>query len=173
MPVALAAALFVAGAAVSLSTSYVLVTRLERIGARLRRPSTVVLEVFDGSPAARAGLRTGDRIIAVDGESVADETSEGAIGKIRGPLGSTVQVTVERRGSPAPLTFSLQRAEIKLPFVRWDVLQRADGSKIGYLQIRGFPEPSVDDRVGHSPVTGCRVLGPRERGSFPRPSEGY
>jgi carboxyl-terminal processing protease len=124
--------------------------RYEGIGARLRRPSTVVLEVFDNSPASRAGLKTGDRIIAVDGQSVANETSEGTIGKIRGPLGSTVEVVVERRGSPAPLTFSLQRAEIKLPFVRWDVLQRANGSKIGYLQIRGFPEPSVDDRVGQA-----------------------
>lgn len=124
--------------------------RYEGIGARLRRPSTVVLEVFENSPAARAGLKTGDRIISVDGYSVANETSETAIGKIRGPLGSTVEVVVERRGSAAPLRFALERAEIKLPFVRWDVLQRADGRKIGYLQIRGFPEPSVDDRVGQA-----------------------
>ena len=48
------------------------------------------------------------------------------------------------------LRFSLERAEIKLPFVRWDVIQRPDGRKIGYLQIRGFPEPSVDERVGQA-----------------------
>lgn len=124
--------------------------RYEGIGARLRRPSTVVLEVFDNSPASRAGLKTGDRIISVDGYSVANETSEVAIGKIRGPLGSTVEVVVERRSSTVPLRFSLERAEIKLPFVRWDVLQRANARKIGYLQIRGFPEPSVDDRVGQA-----------------------
>lgn len=124
--------------------------RYEGIGARLRRPSTVVLEVFENSPASRAGLKTGDRIIAVDGHPVADQASEIAIGKIRGPLGSTVEVVVERQGSPAPLRFSLERAEIKMPFVRWDVLQRADGRKIGYLQIRGFPEPGVDDRVGQA-----------------------
>jgi carboxyl-terminal processing protease len=124
--------------------------RYEGIGARLRRPSTVVLEVFDNSPAWRAGLKTGDRIISVDGHPVADQTSEVAISKIRGPLGSTVEVVVERRGSPEPLHFSLERAEIKMPFVRWDVLQRADGRKIGYIQIRGFPEPSVDERVGQA-----------------------
>jgi len=122
----------------------------EGIGARLRRPSTVVLEVFDGSPAQRAGIRTGDRIVEVDGKSVINEPSETAIGKIRGPLGSTVQVAVERRGEAAPLRFSLERAEIKLPFVRWNVLQRDDGRKIGYLQIRGFPEPGVDDKVGQA-----------------------
>jgi carboxyl-terminal processing protease len=110
----------------------------------------VVLEVFDGSPAAKAGIRTGDKIVEVDGESVAGGTSENAISRIRGTLGSTVEVVVERRGSPQPLRFTLERAEIKLAFVRWDVIQRPDGRKVGYLQIRGFPEPSVDERVGQA-----------------------
>ena len=124
--------------------------RYEGIGARLRRPSTVVLEVFDGSPAARVGIRTGDRIVEVDGEWVGDGTSENAIGKIRGSLGSTVQIAVERRGVPGVMRFALERAEIMLPFVRWDVIQRPDGRKVGYIQIRGFPEPSVDERVGQA-----------------------
>jgi carboxyl-terminal processing protease len=121
--------------------------RYDGIGARLRRPSTVVLEVFEDSPAARAGLKAGDRIIAVNGESVENGTSEQAISKIRGPLGSPVDIVVERRGEAAALRLTVHRAEIALPFVRWDMLPRADGSKIGYLQIRGFPEPSVDERV--------------------------
>src|SRR5690606_6723433 len=109
--------------------------RYDGIGARLRRPSTVVLEVFENSPAARAGLKTGDRIIAVNGESVADGSSEQAITKIRGPLGSAVDIMIERRGVPSPLSLTIHRAEISLPFVRWDVLARPDGSKVGYLQI--------------------------------------
>ena len=124
--------------------------RYEGIGARLRRPTTVVLEVFENSPAAKAGIRTGDRIVEVDGKSVVDGTSENAINRIRGALGSTVEVVVERRGEPGLLRFSLERAEIKLPFVRWDVIRRADGRQVGYLQIRGFPEPSVDERVGQA-----------------------
>jgi carboxyl-terminal processing protease len=124
--------------------------RYEGIGARLRRPSTVVLEVFDESPAARAGIRTGDRIVEVDGERVSDGTSENAIVKIRGPLGSQVEVAVERQGTPGILRFALERGEIKLPFVRWDVIQRPDGHRLGYLQIRGFPEPGVDERVGQA-----------------------
>ena len=124
--------------------------RYEGIGARLRRPSTVVLEVFDGSPAQKVGIRTGDRIIEVNGIAVGDGTSENAISKIRGTLGSNVEVAVERRGEAAPLRFSMTRAEITLSFVRWNVLQRPDGHRIGYLQIRGFPEPSVDERVGQA-----------------------
>ena len=53
--------------------------RYEGIGARLRRPSTVVLEVFDGSPAAKAGLRSGDKIVSVDGLSVVGSTSDAVI----------------------------------------------------------------------------------------------
>src|SRR5215213_4994064 len=79
--------------------------RYEGIGARLRRPTTVVLEVFDDSPAAKAGLRTGDKIVAVNGESVANESSENAISLIRGPLGSSVEVVVERRGTAQQLRF--------------------------------------------------------------------
>jgi carboxyl-terminal processing protease len=124
--------------------------RYEGIGARLRRPSTVVLEVFEGSPAAKAGLKSGDKIVAVDGQSVVDATSDAAISRIRGPLGSAVEVTVERRGAAAPLRFSIERGEIKVPVVRWSILKRDDGRKIGYLQIRGFPEPSVDDRVAQA-----------------------
>jgi carboxyl-terminal processing protease len=124
--------------------------RYEGIGARLRRPSTVVLEVFEGSPAALAGIRAGDRIVSVDGESVVGSTSEQAIGRIRGSVGTQVVVVVERRGVPEPLSFTLTRGEIKIQPVRWEVLQRPGGRRIGYLQIRGFPEPSVDERVGRA-----------------------
>jgi carboxyl-terminal processing protease len=44
----------------------------------------------------------------------------------------------------------VERDEIKLAFVRWGVLDRDNGRKVGYLQIRGFPEPSIDDRVGQA-----------------------
>ncbi|MGE3913327.1 MAG: S41 family peptidase [Chloroflexota bacterium] len=124
--------------------------RYDGIGARLRRPSTVVLEVFEGSPAARAGVRRGDRIIGVNGESIADATSDVAITKIRGPIGSTVELLVERRGAATPLRFTIERGEISMPFVRWSVMERDDGRRVGYLQIRGFPEPGIDERVGQA-----------------------
>ncbi|MFN8635725.1 MAG: S41 family peptidase [Chloroflexota bacterium] len=125
-------------------------SKYEGIGARLRRPTTVVLEVFDGSPAAAAGVKIGDRIVAVDGVAVVSDSTENAINRLRGAPGTSVQVTVERRGEPAPLTLTLVRGEITLPFVKWSVLPRDDGRKIGYIQIRGFPEPSVDEKVGQA-----------------------
>lgn len=124
--------------------------RYEGVGLRLRRPSTVVLEVFEGSPAARAGLRTGDRIVAVDGEPTAEAGSDGAIGRIRGPLGTPVELLVERRGQAAPLRLVIERAEVRIPFVTSAVLVREDGRRYGYLRVRGFPEMGVDEGVGRA-----------------------
>jgi carboxyl-terminal processing protease len=118
------------------------------IGARLRGTSAVILEVFANSPAERAGLRVGDRILRVDGDETAGVPTEGVIGRIRGPLGTFVQLLVERRGVESPFVVSVERAEIKIAFVRWDVLRQADGRRFGYIQVRGFPDPGVDDRVG-------------------------
>jgi carboxyl-terminal processing protease len=124
--------------------------KYEGIGARLRRPTTVVLEVFEGSPARAAGLRIGDRIVSVDGVPVGEDATDETVSKLRGAPGSSVDVVVERRGAPAPITITIKRAQITLPFVRWDVLERADGRKIGYIQLRGFPEPSVDEKIGQA-----------------------
>jgi carboxyl-terminal processing protease len=120
------------------------------IGARLRGASSVVLEVFADSPADRAGLKIGDKIMLVDGQTTDGVAMEGVVGRIRGPLGSSVELTVQRQGAPTPFKVSVERAEIKIAFVQWQVLQQRDGRRYGYLQIRGFPEPSVDDRVGQA-----------------------
>jgi C-terminal peptidase prc len=118
------------------------------IGSRLRGASGVVLEIFPGSPAERAGLRVGDHILSVDGQPTAGEPSDTIINRVRGPLGSTVELLVARRGVDVPFRLAVERAEIKFEFVRWNVLQRPDGRRFGYLQVRGFPDTGVDDRIG-------------------------
>jgi len=120
------------------------------IGARLRGPAAVVLEVFAGSPAERAGLRIGDQILEVDHASTDTVPTEAVISRIRGPLGSTVDLLVSRRGVDAPFHVAIERAEIKLAFVRWEPIERGDGHRFGYIQIRGFPEPAIDDKVGQA-----------------------
>jgi carboxyl-terminal processing protease len=120
------------------------------IGARLRGQAAVVLEVFADSPAERAGLRIGDQILEVDGASTDGVPTDGVIGRIRGPLGSTVDLLVSRHGVDQPFLVTVERAEIKLAFVKWSQLQWPDGHRYGYLQIRGFPDPGVDERVGQA-----------------------
>jgi carboxyl-terminal processing protease len=120
------------------------------IGARLRSQSAVVLEVFADSPAERAGLRIGDHILTVDGLSTEGVPTDGVIGRIRGPLGSTVDLLVSRHGVDLPFTMSLERTEIKLQTVKWNQVQAPDGQRFGYLQIRGFPDTVVDNKVAQA-----------------------
>ncbi|MBX5493120.1 MAG: S41 family peptidase [Chloroflexi bacterium] len=112
------------------------------IGARLRGPVLTIVEVFANSPAADAGLRPGDRILAVEGTPTDDMRIDQAVQLVRGPAGTSVTLRVQRAGSERVDTLQLTRAEIQMPFVE---SQRLDD--IGYVRLRGFPEPSVVDSV--------------------------
>jgi len=112
------------------------------IGARLRGPALTIVEVFAGSPAAVAGLRAGDRILQVGDASTEGLRIEDAVQLVRGAEGSQVTLRVQRAGSGAVEPVTVTRAEIQVPFVE----SRALGD-LGYVRLRGFPEPSVVDQV--------------------------
>ena len=118
------------------------------IGARLRGPDLTIVEVFDGSPAAGAGLRAGDRILQVEDTSTEGLRVDEAVNLIRGPEGSTVVLTVQRAASAQVVPLSLRRAEIQVPFVE----SRRQG-EWGYVRLRGFPEPTVSDQVERAVIT--------------------
>jgi len=83
------------------------------IGAHLAPgPPAFVTSVYPGLPADRAGIQPGDQLIAVDGEPLADTRPEGVARKVRGPLGSTVQLTLRPRGGRAQRAVTLSRAAV-------------------------------------------------------------
>ena len=88
------------------------------IGARLgqRRDTTYVTGVIPGSPAASMGLRAFDRIVAVNDSSVVGTSVDSVVTRIRGPVGSTVRLTVLRPGEP-PSSGGLVRAAVGIPSV--------------------------------------------------------
>src|SRR6266540_7127317 len=100
-----------------------------------------IVEVYEETPASRAGLQPGDVIISINGQVVAGLVLEETTGLVRGPAGTTVEMVV-RRGED-PLTFKMQRTEIHLQFVK----QRVVADDVGYLSLRGFPEPSVIESI--------------------------
>ena len=104
------------------------------IGVRNLQPT--VLRVLDDSPAKKAGLKTGDIFVAVNGTSVAGETASGVADKVTGEAGTTVKLTM-RRGSES-LDFSITRAQISDPSVRWSA-----SDDVGVLTISRF-----DDNTG-------------------------
>jgi carboxyl-terminal processing protease len=101
----------------------------------------IVVAPIEGSPAEHAGLATGDIIVAIDGHEVKTAGLAESVGRMRGPPGTRVRVTVDRDGSAEPLEFSIERAEIELQSVRSAMLEPG----YGYLRISQFSETTLPD----------------------------
>lgn len=118
----------------------------EGIGATVaeQQGKIIIVAPIADTPAQRAGIRSGDVILAVDGESTEGWTVEKAVMKIRGPRGSTVRLKVEHSDSVVE-DLELTRDEIKVESVSREPpageLRDADGNEVtdlGYVHIREF-----------------------------------
>lgn len=98
-----------------------------------------VASVFPRSPAAQAGIAPGDTIVAVEGESIAGESSTEATKKIKGPDGTEVTIAVRDAGSGKLRHLTLTRAEVTLPNVSRRV-EKVDRRKLGYVRLLSFSE---------------------------------
>ncbi len=94
-----------------------------------------IVTVFDGGPAKRAGLTSGDVIVAVNGSSLKGKTSEASTSRIKGPAGTSVRLTVERGGKRREV--KLERARVEVP-VSKERLVTAKGRKLGYVSLAQF-----------------------------------
>ena len=84
----------------------------------------IVVTPIDGSPAARAGVRAGDVVLAVDDRPVTPDRLEDTIARMRGIAGTQVRLAVGRSGEPEPLLFTLERGEVHVHTVRAAVAAR-------------------------------------------------
>jgi carboxyl-terminal processing protease len=95
-----------------------------------------------GSPAERRGLRAGDVITKIEGESIDDWTSDEVVSHLRGPKGTTVNITVERPNVRDPLQFKVERDEIPLITVPYAFEVRPS---VGYVKIDRFSESTAEE----------------------------
>lgn len=95
----------------------------------------VVQEVYPDSPAARGGMQIGDLILKINGVAAPATTSDAAANAIRGPRGSTVQLTIQHQGQTATQDLTLTRQDIQLTSVRWQMLP---GTHIADIAISEF-----------------------------------
>jgi len=95
-----------------------------------------ILSVFEGGPAAKAGLQPGDRFLSIDGEEARDVRLYDAVRRIRGEPGTTVEVTVRREGQEKALERTLTRAFIDIDPIEAQLLD--DG--IVYVRIKAFQD---------------------------------
>jgi carboxyl-terminal processing protease len=101
----------------------------------------VVVAPFEGSPAAVAGIRSGDIIATVDGVAVNTTTLADTIGRMRGQEGTTVKIGIVREGSAEPLQFTLKRSRVQLHSVKAELLEPG----YGYVRISQFSETTADE----------------------------
>jgi len=102
--------------------------------------------VFEGSPAYKKGIRSGDIISKVNGESAKGWTTEKAMSVLRGPKGTPVQIEIRRRGYEQPIPVQLARDEVYIPTVPAYFMIDAT---TGYIRMQDFGE-NTDHDVKHA-----------------------
>lgn len=100
-----------------------------------------VISPIEGTPAYEAGIKAGDSIIKVDGQSTQDMMLWEAVKKMRGPKGTKVVITVFRKGEPEPIEFKLIRAIIPIDSVRSMMLKPG----YAYIWITSFRQNTSDE----------------------------
>ncbi|HEX8891631.1 MAG TPA: S41 family peptidase [Pyrinomonadaceae bacterium] len=98
------------------------------------RDGVYIQSAVQGTPAARAGLRYGDRIVEVDGKDARDWTSEQVSKNVRGERGEPVKIKIERAGSQAQLSFTIVRESVPQPSIRNAYMIRPG---TGYIGLTG------------------------------------
>ena len=104
-----------------------------------------VVSPMDGTPADKAGIKSGDFITTVDGEAVQGLTLDQAVDKMRGPIGSEIVITVVREGVKEPFDVSIVRDTIKVAAVK----SRLVGN-IGVMRVSSFNDqtfPGIQDGI--------------------------
>ncbi|MBF6604518.1 MAG: S41 family peptidase [Chloroflexi bacterium] len=113
------------------------------IGARMAQVASqfVIQSVVPGSPAEKAGLRSGDTVLEVNGAPVDGQTLDQVVASIRGPAGTTVRLQIGRPGQN-PFSVSIVRAAITVPAVSWALVP---GTKVADIRIEEFSKGAADD----------------------------
>ena len=97
-----------------------------------------VITPIDDTPAAKAGVKAGDYIVKINGEQVQGKTLMEAVNLMRGPVGTSIEITVRRKGLRKAKIFKITREIIEIK----SVISKIVDNKVGYLRLRAFNENS-------------------------------
>ena len=97
-----------------------------------------VISPIDDTPASRAGIKAGDYIVKIDGEQVQGKSLTEAVDLMRGLVGTSIELTIRRRGEKKALTIIVVREIIEIQSVKTDTLE----NNIGYIRLTSFNENS-------------------------------
>ena len=97
-----------------------------------------VITPIDDTPAAKAGVKAGDYIVKINGEQVQGKTLMEAVNLMRGPVGTSIEITVRRKGLRKAKIFKITREIIEIK----SVISKIVDNKVGYLRLRAFNKNS-------------------------------
>ena len=97
-----------------------------------------VIAPIDNTPASKAGIKAGDYIVRINGKQVQGQTLMEAVNLMRGPVGTSIEITVRRKGLRKAKIFKITREIIEIE----SVISKIVDDKIGYLRLRAFNENS-------------------------------
>ena len=97
-----------------------------------------VITPIDDTPASRAGVKAGDYIVKINGEQVRGKTLMEAVNLMRGPVGTSIEITIRRKGLKKAKIFKITREIIEIK----SVISKLVDNKVGYLRLRAFNENS-------------------------------
>ena len=100
-----------------------------------------VVAPMDGTPAAKAGIMSGDLVTQIDDDAVQGLTLEQAVNRMKGPVNTKTRLTIIRKGAEAPINVSITREIIRVR----PVSHRTDGGNIGYIRISSFNDQTTDE----------------------------
>ena len=99
-----------------------------------------VISPIDDTPASRAGIKAGDYIVKIENIQVQGKSLSEAVDLMRGPVGSSIELTIRRRGVKKALIFNIKREIIEIQSVKADLLEK----NIGYIRLTSFNENSSE-----------------------------
>ena len=97
-----------------------------------------VISPIDDTPASKAGIKAGDYIVKINDTQVQGKSLTEAVELMRGPVGSSINLTIRRRGEKKALTFNIIREIIQIKSVKSDLLEK----NIGYIRLTSYNENS-------------------------------
>ena len=93
-----------------------------------------VISPIDNTPASKAGIKAGDYIVRINGEQVQGKTLMEAVNLMRGPVGSSIEITIRRKNLKKAKIFKITREVIEIK----SVISKLVDDKVGYLRLRAF-----------------------------------
>ena len=110
----------------------------------IRKGQLQVIAPLEGTPAQRAGLRPGDKILKINDTPTSDLTIDEAVNLIRGPKGTEVTLTIFREEWEKTKEIKIVRDVIEVPSLKWE-MKEINGQKIAYIQLYQFSEKASFD----------------------------